>query len=149
MRNITLAFGLVMLLSACVSDQALIKPTSSGYAEGVFKNETLDSVKNKLIGACSKGGAMIEEVSDNLVVCSKVMDGTKALFAQALIGNSSSTRPIGKIRFVMYSENSVVNVTADQWIETQMALGQVRRVELNSHASQNALQTILDKLGAN
>lgn len=92
---------------------------------------------------------MIEEVSDNLVVCSKVMDRTKALFAQALIGNSSSTRPIGKIRFVMYSENSVVNVTADQWIETQMALGQVRRVELNSHASQNALQTILDKLGAN
>jgi hypothetical protein len=137
-----------MLLAGCAADQALIEPTVSGYPEGTFANTSLESVENKLIGACSRVGAMVSEATLNQVVCGKALEGGEAAFAQILVGNSYSTTPVQKLGFVMYASGSSVKVTAYQWIETQMALGQMRKIELKGNKQRNDLQQLLHNLGA-
>lgn len=64
------------------------------------------------------------------------------------VGNSYSTTPQQKIRFIAYRTGSDVKVTAQQWIEIQMAFGQVRTQELNANNQINELQNYLFSLGA-
>ena len=148
MKKLAFASILALLLSACVTQQSLIKSTASGYPEGVFSNASLDSVRSKLIDGCSSRGILVQEASGNQVVCGKTMEGGDAVLAQLLVGNSYSTTPERKIRFIIYQTGSNVKVTAQQWIESQMALGQVRRQELNGNNHKNDIQNFLFSLGA-
>lgn len=144
----TTAFALVLALTACAPQQALVKKTSSGYPEGVFSNSNVEDVRSKLIGGCSSRGILVQESSGNQVVCGKTMDGGEAVLAQVLVGNSYSTTPERKIRFVIYQSGADVRVTAQQWIELQMAFGQIRRTELDGNNQKNELQQFLFFLGA-
>lgn len=147
MKRIVASLVLVGL-TACAPQQALIKQTSSGYPEGVFQNTTLDAVRSRLIEGCSSRGVLVQEASGNQVVCGKTMEGGDAVLAQMLVGNSYSTTPDRKIRFIMYQSGADVRVTAQQWIESQMAFGQVRRQELNGNNHRNDIQQFLFSLGA-
>ncbi len=77
------------------------------------------------------------------------MDGQDGVWAQMLIGNSSSTTPERKVRFILYQVGKDVRVTAQQWIETQMARGQTQRMELNENSHRNNMQQFLNFAGAN
>lgn len=138
----------VLLLTACATQPPLDKPTASGYPEGTFVNTNLDDARSKIIGACSAKGVLVQEAGGNQVVCGKRMDGSDAVLAQMLIGNSSSTTPEQKIRFVLYQQGKDVRVTAQQWIETQMARGQVQKEELNHNSHRNSIQKFLTFAGA-
>ncbi|MFL9905302.1 hypothetical protein [Paraburkholderia sp. RL17-337-BIB-A] len=138
---------LPVLFAGCVADLPMTQ-TASGYPEGNFSNTTLEAVENKLIGACSQIGAMVTESSTNQVVCGKTMEGQSSVLTQLLLGNASSTTPVDKLRFVMYPTGSSVHVTAYQWVETQMAFGQVNRAELNGNKQRYDLQQLLYKFGA-
>ena len=148
MKKLVCVSILALLLSACAPQQTLLKPTTSGYPEGVFSNTTVDSVRSKLIDGCSSKGILVQEVGGNQVVCGKTMEGGNAVLAKVLIGNSYSTIPEQKIRFIIYQTGFNVKVTAQQWIESQMAMGQVRRQELNSNNHRNDIQNFLFSLGA-
>jgi hypothetical protein len=143
---ITAAFAL--LAAGCSTDEVLLQ-THSGYPEATFSNASLETVENKLVGACSQIGAMVTDASPNQVACGKTMDGQSAVLAQALLGNADSTTPVEKLRFVLYSTGSSVHVTAYHWIETQTAFGQVKKAELNSTAQRNDLQLVLYRLSDN
>ena len=138
----------LFLLMACAPQQALLKPTSSGYPEGMFSNSSVEVVRSRLIDGCSSKGILVQEASGNQVVCGKTMDGGDAILAQMLVGNSYSTPPERKIRFVIYQLASDVKVTAQQWVETQMAFGQIKRHELNGNNHRNDIQQFLYSLGA-
>jgi hypothetical protein len=148
MKKLVIASTFALLLSACAPQQALLKPTTSGYPEGIFSNASVDSVRSKLIDGCSSRGILVQEASGNQVVCGKTMEGGDAVLAQMLVGNSYSTTPERKIRFIIYQIGSDVKVTAQQWIESQMAMGQVRRLELNGNNHKNDIQQFLFSLGA-
>jgi hypothetical protein len=64
-----------------------------------------------------------------------------------LIGNSYSTTPDQKVKFTIYQSGRNVKVSARQWIETQMAFGQMQRQELNSNNQFNDLQRMLYSIG--
>ncbi|MCM2340110.1 hypothetical protein [Rhodoferax sp.] len=136
------------IVTACAQQQILLKQTSSGYPEGVFKNTNVESIRSKLLDACSIRGYLVHEATGNQVVCGKTMSGTEAVFAQMLVGNSYSTTPEQRIKFIVYQSGSNVKVTANQWIESQMAMGQVRRQELNSNNQNNSIQQLLFSMGA-
>jgi len=140
--------GLVLGFTACTPQQALIKQTASGYPEGVFPDSTIEVVRSKIFEGCSSRGIPIQDTSGNQVVCGKTMEGGEAIMAQMLIGNSYSTTPELKVRFIIYQLDSNVKVTAQQWIESQMAYGQVRRIELNANHHKNDLQNFLSTMGA-
>jgi len=136
------------LLVGCAAQAPLIKQTASAYPQGVFKGQSLEEVKAKIMDACISIGAMVSEASSNQVVCGKAMEGGQAALTQVLIGNAYSTTPQQKIRFVMYVLNSNVKVTAQEWVETQMPGGQLQTVEIRNNNEKNGIQRMLFRLGA-
>ena len=138
----------VSILGGCVKQQALIKPTSSGYPEGVFRNASLEKAKGKILDGCVRHGLMVSEATSNQVVCEKTMTGGDAVLAQMLVGNSYSTTPVRKLRFIMYKLNQDVKVTAQEWFQSQMVFGQVNKQELKSNNQRNDIQNFLFSLGA-
>lgn len=76
------------------------------------------------------------------------MEGGDAVLAQLLVGNSYSTTPLRKVRFVAYRSGNDVKVTAQEWIQSRMAMGQVRTQELKSSNQVNSTQSFLFSMGA-
>lgn len=148
MLKSTFAVLALTALAGCAHQEPLLYQTASGHPEGTFENSTLQDVQGKLSAACAQNGVMVIQSTENQVVCGQQMTGGQAIFAQALIGNSYSTPPQRKIRFVMYPQGSGVRVIAYEWIETQMAFGQMRTQELNSNDQMNSVQSMLFRLGA-
>jgi len=91
---------------------------------------------------------MVIESTPNQVLCGKTLTGSDAFLAQMAIGNSYSTTPQRKIRFTIYKMGDDVKVTAQQWVETQMAFGQVQTQELKTNNQINDVQNFLLSLGA-
>jgi hypothetical protein len=141
-------FALFFLFLSGCAQQPLVKQTMSGYPEGVFKNMSVEAAKSRIIDGCTQRGIFVQEANSNQVVCSKSLEGGDAVLAQFLIGNSYSTRPDVKIRFVIYQIGQDTKVSAQQWVETQMAFGQMRRIELNENNQKNDMQQFLFTLGA-
>jgi hypothetical protein len=148
MKSVISLVALMLFLSGCAPQQPLIRQTASGNPEGSFSNASLEDVRNKLVSACSSGGLTVYEASTNQVICGKTMTGQEAAFAQLLIGNSYSTTPERKLRFTFYKAGDKVTVSGTQWVETQMAFGQMRRVEIDGNNQKNDLQSLLFRLGA-
>jgi len=138
----------MLALSGCAPKQELIKQTASGYPEGVFQNTTTEEVVEKIISGCTAKGLMVIETNPHQVVCEKKLKGKDAVIASLAIGNSYSTTPVAKIRFVMYRDNGNVKVVGYQWIETQFAYGQVRKLELTANHQKNDVQKFIQSLGA-
>ncbi len=76
------------------------------------------------------------------------MKGSDAVLAQMAIGNSYSTTPQRKIRFTIYKIENDIKVVAQEWIESQMAFGQINIQELKSNNQRNSVQNFLFSLGA-
>lgn len=83
----------------------------------------------------------------NQVLCQKTLDPGDAILAQLLIGNQYSTTPVLKIRFNAVQIDTSVRVQVYEWLETQMAFGQVRTTEMNSNAEFNKIENLLSQLG--
>ena len=132
-------------LSSCATE-AKIAETPSGYPEAAFTNTSTTKVKNKLMAECDERG-YIADSSESSVTCQRTMTGGSAIIAQTLIGNSHSTTPEYVIKFNVYQKNTSVKVTARQWIETQMAFGQIQRQEVNSGQNFNFTQQMLYNIG--
>lgn len=141
-------FTLFFLFLFGCAQQPLVKQTMSGYPEGVFKNMTVEAAKSRVIDGCTQRGIFVQEVNSNQVVCSKSLEGGDAVLTKLMIGNSYSTRPDVKVRFVIYQIGQDAKVSAQQWVETQMAFGQMQRMELNENNQRNDMQQFLFSLGA-
>ncbi|MBX9348767.1 hypothetical protein K5M36_16895 [Chromobacterium vaccinii] len=136
-------FGL--MLAGCATEQAR-RQTASGNAEYVVSDTSLEDVQGRVAGRCQLLGWQIVEQQKNYTVCSKAMSGSSGVFAQLMLGNGYSTSPEMKVRFVHTAVGSAIEVSAAAWIETQMAMGQVRKAPLTDAKTQNGLQDILDSL---
>lgn len=135
-------------LTGCVTQEpGLLKPTTSGYPEETLAGTSVEQVKARIMDVCASRGVLVQETGSNHVVCGRTMTGGDAVLAQFLIGNSYSTTPERKVRFTIIQMGQNVRVTAQQWIETQMAFGQMRRTELNGNAQRNDIQRMLMSLG--
>lgn len=137
-----------LIFAGCVTAPPLEHPTSSGYAEGIFRGMSTADAANKIVGSCAAKGSLVLEQSANMVVCARETNGSDALIATMAIGNAYSTTPLMKIRFVIFQTPDGARVTVQPWLETQMPGGQVNRMDVRGPAVQNALQKRLYELGA-
>ncbi|WP_205981554.1 hypothetical protein [Paraburkholderia sp. Ac-20340] len=144
--KLKIALAALPVLFGCATQQALMTETPSGHPEVTFERATLTDVQNALIARCSQIGGMVSEQNTNTVTCSGQLQGQQAVMAQLLLGNSYSTTPVRKVRFVMDANGDSVHVVAFDWVETTMAMGQVHSAEMSSNNSRNALQESLDRL---
>ncbi|WP_336171747.1 hypothetical protein [Acinetobacter ursingii] len=135
----------VFLLTSC-AQVPLNKNTASGYAEGVFENAQLEEVKNRFVFACNQKGYEIKEANPNKIVCSKTLDGMNAIVTQMAIGNQYSTIPEELLVFQLARIDNNVHVTVRNYRETQMAFGQMSRVEIKNNATTNLMQQSMDRI---
>lgn len=142
MKVIIFAIALAAL-AGCAPQQALLRNTQSGYPEETYPGTTQEIIKARLMDGCASRGSLVHDSGSNHVVCGKTMAGGEAVMAQLLVGNSYSTTPELKVRFTIFQSGDDVRVTAQQWIETQMAFGQMRRTDLNGNNHRNNLQSFL------
>lgn len=142
--------GLAALVGivGCAPQQQLMRETASGYAEEVMPATTVEVVKAKIMESCTNRGALVQEATGNQVLCGMTMSGGDGMMAQLLLGNSYSTTPERKARFTIIQTGPNVRVSAQQWIETQMAFGQIKRAELNSPNHRNDMQRLLAEIAA-
>lgn len=147
MRFSKLAIAVLMmaLLAGCASHGRL--NTASGRPEAIFFGATTESVKGRIANGCIANGLAVFEMSDNHVTAGKQLSGGEAMMMQLAIGNSYSTPPVRKVQFLIFRNENDVKVTAQEWVETQMAFGQLRQVELNSARQMQSLQQFLRGIG--
>lgn len=144
--KILLSIGLLLALSGCATQDELRKETVSGYPEIILKNKSIDKVKENIMNKCSSKGALVQDVQSHSVLCGKVLDGNDEFWARLLVGNSYSTTPERKVRFMIFPSGKDVRVTAQEWIETQMPFGQLRKTEMTGNNQRNDMQEFLDSL---
>jgi len=114
----------------------------------VWFEKSLTDTSDVLANLCVDRSAAVVEQDDRHVVCQKEVRGLRGALAQALIGNSYSTSPVLIIRFSILRDGPFARVQASQWLETQMAFGQVRKAELNSAKQSSELMSVLLSTGA-
>ena len=136
---------LTAYLSGC-AQAPLNKETNSGYAEGLFEGAQLSDIKNRFVFACNQKGYSIKEANDNKVVCSRTMDGMSAVATQLAIGNSYSTTPEEILVFQLARLNNNVHASVRNYRETQMAFGQMSRVEIKNNKTTNIMQSSMDRI---
>jgi len=77
-------------------------------------------------------------------------DGPNARFKnkkKMAMGNSHSNPPVRKIQFLFYKFGDGIKVVPTEWVETQLAFGQVKRQELTSQKQYEEMQQLLEVLG--
>jgi len=134
-----------VLLAGCATGNKMTK-TESGRPEATITGASQEAVQAEIFSLCNRKAAAIRSSTINEVVCTKTMEGGDAMIAQLLIGNSYSSTPTVSARFTIWKAGNDVRVSAYQWIETQMAFGQMRTQELNSAEAFNNLQRELDAI---
>jgi hypothetical protein len=138
------------LRAAIVAMAAILIPPaqalSASYPQATFKGQTSQAVAGKLAGMCAQRGWAVTEVNSNAVVCKGEMGAMQSALTQLFVGNSYSTKPDMFIRFTIYGDGEATHVQAFQWIETTMAFGQKRTVELNNDRAAASVQAKLDAL---
>ena len=135
----------ILLITGC-AQVPLNKQTTSGYAEGVFKNAQLEDIKNRFVFACNQKGYEIKEAHNNKVVCARTMESMGAIGTQLAIGNSYSTIPEELLVFQLARPNNDVHVSVRNYRQTQMALGQMSRVEIKNNKTTNFMQQSMDRI---
>ena len=136
-----------IMLSGCATPPPIEKHTSSGKPEVTLTQSNVADARGRLLAACARRGMTVEEGGANTVTCGRTLSGSGAAVAQLLVGNSHSTTPVQKSTFLLTQQGTNVFIMhTNSWIETQMALGQVRRQEVMSNNLINSVQKFLDDL---
>ena len=135
----------LLALSACASQPALVKSTQSGLPEARFRQTTTKYVRDKLALACASTGSIVQS-SDYSIVCSRRNDSGRGFMAQALLGNACSDTPMEKLEFTTVQAGADVFVTARGWMEIKKCFGDIQRVEYDRNNNfRNEVQAGLDQ----
>lgn len=142
MKKQILLVAMAVVLAGCATEPVR-KQTVSGKAEAEY-NQPVAVVKSAAVVFCNNSGGTLDQETERMVVCSREKTDGEGLMFQALMGNSYSTTPLIKIKFTFTEKDGVTKVWASQSMETQMAMGQLKKIELNGGKAVNRTQYILD-----
>ena len=131
-------FVLASLL--CCSSLALIGCTASGpvkppparMATGLFKNTDASTVKNNLMGACSKNRLRIQTDKNEITCTSPEIDPQRNAMITAMINNEWALQYKDVVGFTLSTEGSDVRVNANSYLEFVMPKGLMADVPAKS-----------------
>jgi hypothetical protein len=142
-------FSLFVLVSTSLVGCAQVPlnySTPSGQPEITIADTKVADVRGYIIGKAAANGSRIVAADDSRIVISRTMEGGQAVMTQLAIGNAYSTTPTQNVQMIMVQQDANVTVYVSGWTESQMAFGQVNRLEADSNAAKNELQAALIKL---
>lgn len=134
MKKILTAAAILLMATPAAAEDAPVV---------LWFTDTLQDVSDKLANLCVDRQSAVVEQDERHVLCQKEVSGAQGVLAQALLGNSYSTSPIYNVRFSLLRDGDLVRVQASQWIELQMAMGQVRRTPLNNKKQRENIVSLL------
>lgn len=129
---------LAISLTACVSTpkvpgQGADRPTA------IINTKSTAAVVQKLTELCDRNGMFIEDSGASSVTCSKDAPMAAAVFLQTAYGTPLKSR----VRFNTFPVQGGIKIATNVWYETQNALGQIDRTDINGGRGQEVLHRIL------
>lgn len=150
MANLMKMFNLMtiaVLVSSCASSGSQSQLTTHSGQPEIFIKRQMTEVKNRMVQGCVSNGGMLENISDSVTICAYQDNNImRSALTQLAIGNSYSTTPLTKIQFTYLPQENGTKIYAQLWLETQMALGQTRRVPLRNGKLLAQVQTNLERI---
>lgn len=134
----SLTIGAALLVAACASTPthtALVN-TKTGRPDVYFYDTNATSVSGKLAATCMDSGLTVVNSTTNMVTCESKMSMGQSVLTQMAIGNSYSTTPRQFVQMSIAQIGDDVRVQATSWAETQMAFGQVNRMQTDQTPQQ-------------
>lgn len=89
----------------------------------------------------------VTSTSANEVICEAPLSTGQSIMGQLLLGNSYSTAPRRFFRFNVIETAGVSRVQAAGWMETQMAFGQMKRVDFAGAPFHNGMMGFMTGAG--
>ncbi|AXY41615.1 hypothetical protein D1793_05065 [Halomonas sp. JS92-SW72] len=106
-----------------------------------------EEIRDRIVSRCLDRGFSIDTSTETQVVCRQRIDGAAGIMTWAMIGNSYSTQPDAVLRFTIANSEGAYRVVAQPHAETQMAMGQMQRMDLKANNElRNNIQAFLDSL---
>lgn len=137
----------IACLVGCAAQPERIAQTPSGRPEVVIHTDDTDLVKAEIINEMQTLGFFLRDDSKYRLVFTKELEGSQAILTQLAIGNSYSTTPVGECAFNLSTTENGIRVVEFSSISTQMAMGQVRRMDMKgNNAWFNDLYTLLQRV---
>lgn len=122
--------------------------TPSGRPEMVFAYTDLNEAVSKVSSGCMDKGWMVTSQTNNQVVCEIPMGFWQSAFTQMLIGNQYSTDPKQFVRISLTQVGDHTRAMTQNWVETQMAFGQIQHQQQTGDNFINAMMGYLAASGA-
>lgn len=123
--------------------------TPSGQPEAVFKGMALVDAGGKVASACMDLGWTVLNQTSNQVVCESPMNNVfQQALATMLVGNSYSTPAKRIISVSLAQVGDDVRAQSRSYLESQMAMGQVRQEPMNNDETIDGLLNFLTRAGA-
>jgi hypothetical protein len=104
----------------------------SGIAEAAFPEMKADEAAGKIASVCMDRSWVVASQTSNQVVCEFKLSVVDSAISRVFLGNRYSTDPRGFVRFSITQIGSGSRAQAVTWIETQMAMGQMRQEYQNA-----------------
>lgn len=146
--GLIVATALLASTSAASAQSSKRAVTPSGRPDMVFRDTPSQDAIAKLANTCMDLGISVVETTPNSVTCEAPMGMAQSVIAQALIGNSYSTKPQQFIRFNVAQIQNDTRVQGSARVQTQMAFGQMRTEDLTDDATYNGLMVFMEASGA-
>lgn len=144
-RLFLLTAALSLLPSKLLADEPYAL-TPSGATEDLFDLPVTDT-SDAIVNGCIDAGQTVISSTSTVVVCEFYFRTTESVLGALLLGNSYSTPPRSFVRFNAAELQGSTRVTANAWLETQMAFGQVRKQDLGSNHFHNDVMAFLAVAG--
>lgn len=125
----------------------MLAVTPSGTTEAVFDKSLPDTIAT-LGSYCIDHGWSVTTTTSNQVTCEIPMSMGQSVLGQVLLGNSYSTPPRQFVQFMAAQIGPVSRVQMQNWMELQMAFGQVRRTDFTGPSFHNNAMGVLVDAGA-
>jgi len=137
MRN-TVLLGAALIAAACASApvHTAAVDTKSGRADALFYDTSPDEVISQLSGICMDSGLSVVGSTTTTLTCEANMSVGQSVMTKVAIGNSYSTAPRQFVRMSVAQIGENVRVQASSWVETQMAFGQIRKINIDQTPQQ-------------
>ncbi|WP_293778942.1 PDZ domain-containing protein [Sphingosinicella sp.] len=139
------------LIGASLADSAVALPrlavTPSGLPEAVMRVATEEEARGKVASACMDKRMAVITNTPGQIVCEAPMNTGQQIATQLLLGNSYSTTPRQFLRVTFADVGDTVRAQAGGWVETQMAMGQMRQMPLDGDDDYNSLLGFLIEAG--
>lgn len=139
-RYLVAALAVMALSWPPLAAQAASRPSA------MFAGQTPADVSGRLASMCIDRGHVVTDTSPYAVVCKMDINLMGSVLLQVMLGNSYSTTPEAYVRFTISAVGPDTRVQAYEWVETTMAFGQKRTMEMTNGREMQKVQALLDEM---